>query len=579
MKTFIYIVIMLIDMRNLRKILSIYKKEIILAPLFKLAEAALELVIPIIVADIIDRGVNGKDVSAVYGEVSLMLVLAAVGLGFSIAGQYFSARAATGFSHDVRSRLYSSFLSRSAAYTDKIGVSAMVTRMTSDLDRMQSGVNLTLRLLLRSPLVVFGAFIAAAIINLRISLVVLSAIIVLFVVVGIIMRASAKRYYSAQQKLDDASLIARENLTGVRVIRAFGAEKDETEKFNAFTAMHEKLLNAAAKISLALNPLTFAIVNLAVIAIFFAGGKAVDNGVISQGKVVALYDYMSQILVELVKLASLTVTVSRALASARRIESILSFKEEKPTATEATSNAYIEYRSVSVNYGTVRALCDVSFTVNKGETIGVIGGTGSGKSTLVNLLPRIYDCSDGEVIFQGKDVKSYDEKYLRNIIGIALQKPALMKGTIRSNILMGNPEATDEDVARALNLAQCDDIIAAKSNGIDEEVEQGGRNFSGGQRQRLALARAIVKNPEILILDDTSSALDYLTDLKLRRALKTLENTTTFIVSQRTSTVKGADKIIVLSEGKIVGEGTHAELMDNCPLYREIALSQTKEAL
>ncbi len=556
---------------------SKYKKDAVLAPLLKLSEAILELLIPVLVANIIDKGVNGGDKAAVYIDVSLMLLLGVVGLAFSIAGQYFSARAATGFASELRGDLYDKLLNSPSKVTDKIGVAAMITRMTSDINQIQNGINLTLRLLLRSPCIVFGSLIAALLIDVKVGLIFVAVIILLALVVAVIMRISIPKYGKAQKELDSVSLTARENLTGVRVIRAFGIEDNETKEFERKTATQRKLQNSAARVSSLLNPLTFALVNLGVIALIYVGAIRVEEGALTQGRVVALYNYMVQILVELIKFADLAVVITRSLACGKRIQSVLNEKDEECACESAKSSDYIKYDSVDVRYGGTEALIGVTFSVEKGETVGIIGGTGSGKSTLVNLLPRLYDVSGGSVSLCGKDLREYSPEVLREKIGIALQKPTIYKGTIKSNVLLGNKNATDEDIISALNIAQAGDIVAEKG-GIYAEVEQGGRNFSGGQKQRIEIARAIVKKPEILILDDSSSALDYLTDLKLRKAIADLDyKPTVFIVSQRTASVKSADKIIVLENGRIVGIGTHEELMSSCGEYREIELSQQRE--
>lgn len=558
-----------------------YGKEAFFAPVFKLLEAILELLIPLIVANIIDEGINGKVVGSVYRGVIIMVVFAAVGLAFSVLGQYFSAKAATGFARDLRGALYKKLLNSPLRVTDGIGVSAMITRTTSDVNQAQTGVNLFLRLLLRSPFVVVGAVIAAVLINAEISLVFVGVVVCLSVVVFIIMKITVPKYGEAQGKLDEVALAARENLTGVRVVRAFGVEEDEKKSFAQKTGAYEKIQNFAGKISSLLNPLTFATVNIGIIVLIYLGGIKVEVGILSQGAVVALYDYMSQILVELVKFANLIVTVSRAVASAKRIDKVLSNDEKEEIYEKIKiSDEYIEFKGVAVNYGNgVRAVSDITFSVKKGQTIGIIGGTGSGKSTIVNLLPRLYDTSEGFLAVEGYDIKSYTPEEMREKVGIALQRPAVFEGTIRSNVLLGKQDASDEEILQAVDLAQATDILKAKG-GLDAKIEQGGRNLSGGQRQRLALARALVKKPEILVLDDSSSALDYATDLNLRRAIAGLSyRPTVFIVSQRTASVKGADEIIVLDEGKTVGKGTHEYLMKTCETYREIEFSQTDGGL
>lgn len=561
--------------------LSRYKKESILAPAFKLIEALCELFIPLLVADIIDAGIGGANVGVVVRDVVIMVALGLAGLGFSIIGQYFSAKAATGLSHDVRAQTYKKMLSLPAAEVDRIGVPAMITAMTSDINQMQSGVNLALRLLLRSPFVVFGAFAAAAIIDFKTSLIFLALIIVLFAVVIAIMAITMPKYTAAQKKLDETGAAARENLKGVRVVRAFGAEETEIKNYKKRTAALEKVQNAAGAISSLLNPLTFALVNLAVVALLYYGGVRVNSGALTQGKVVALYDYMSQILIELVKFANLVVTVSRALACGRRIDKILSVKQdESPITDDEKSEHYLEFKDVSVRYADGgESLSGINFTLEKGQTLGVIGATGSGKTTLVNLLTRFYSPSSGKVFFDGKNVATYTTEELRGRVKPVLQKTALFGGSIKDNVLLTADDKSEQNLALALKTAQADDFVAQKDGGENAVLNQGGKNLSGGQRQRISIARAIAAKPELLILDDSSSALDYLTDLNLRRAIASLDpKPTVIIVSQRAAAVKNADKILVLDEGREVGLGTRDELVESCEVYREIETSQEKGA-
>lgn len=561
--------------------LSRYKKESILAPAFKLIEALCELFIPLLVADIIDAGIGGANVGVVVRDVVIMVALGLAGLGFSIIGQYFSAKAATGLSHDVRAETYKKMLSLPAAEVDRIGVPAMITAMTSDINQMQSGVNLALRLLLRSPFVVFGAFAAAAIIDFKTSLIFLALIIVLFAVVIAIMAITMPKYTAAQKKLDETGAAARENLKGVRVVRAFGAEETEIKNYKKRTAALEKVQNAAGAISSLLNPLTFALVNLAVVALLYYGGVRVNSGALTQGKVVALYDYMSQILIELVKFANLVVTVSRALACGRRIDKILSVKQdESPITDDEKSEHYLEFKDVSVRYADGgESLSGINFTLEKGQTLGVIGATGSGKTTLVNLLTRFYSPSSGKVFFDGKNVATYTTEELRGRVKPVLQKTALFGGSIKDNVLLTADDKSEQNLALALKTAQADDFVAQKDGGENAVLNQGGKNLSGGQRQRISIARAIAAKPELLILDDSSSALDYLTDLNLRRAIASLDpKPTVIIVSQRAAAVKNADKILVLDEGREVGLGTRDELVESCEVYREIETSQEKGA-
>lgn len=567
-------------MKILASKLKRYRAAAFLAPTFKLLEAALELLIPLFVSDIIDRGINGGVKEVVYIDAAIMVALGLLGLGFSVVGQYFSAKTATGFSAEVRKSVYDKLLAYPPETTDKMGVSAMITRMTSDVSRMQTGINLALRLLLRSPFVVFGALVAAMIIDLKAALVFAAIILVLGIIVGLIMGATLPKYVEAQRRLDDVSLSARENLTGVRVIRAFGAEDDEIKEYRKKTAALEKFQNFTGRISALLNPLTLTAVNFAVILLLYVGAIRVNAGALSQGQVVALYDYMSQILIELVKLANLAVTVSKALACGRRVEEVLEKDSSYVKAGgDEKSDSFIEFRNVSLRYGDGgNSLSDINLSIEKGQTIGVIGGTGSGKTSLVSLIPRFYDASEGTLFIDGKDVRSYDVADVREKVGIVLQRPAVFSGTIRSNVLLGKPDADEEEIWQAIDAAQARDVAEAKG-GLDGEIAQRGKNLSGGQKQRLCIARALVKKPEILILDDSSSALDYATDLRLRWAIKALDySPTVIIVSQRASSVAGADKIIVLDEGRAVGIGTDEQLSSSCEVYAEIKRSQQKES-
>lgn len=562
--------------RHLKK----YRAASILAPAFKLMEALFELFVPIFVADMVDRGVGNGDTSVIIRDTIIIIAFGLFGLIFSIIGQYFSAKAATGLSHDVRERTYKKMLSLPASEVDRIGVPAMITAMTSDINQMQSGVNLALRLLLRSPFVVFGALIAAMIIDVKISSVFAALIFALFAVVIIIMAVTMPKYSAAQKNLDGVSASARENLTGARVIRAFGAEDAEVKNYGNKTAKLEKSQNFAGTVSALLNPLTFAIVNLGIVALLYFGGARVNSGALTQGKIIALYDYMSQILIELVKFANLVVTISRALACGKRIDGILSIEnDESPIKDDDTSDSYIEFRDVSVSYnGGGDSLSHVDLKVGKGQTVGIIGATGSGKTTMMNLLTRIYAPTDGKVFFDGKNVSTYTTDELRQRIKAVLQKTSLFKGSVRDNIMIAADDASDENLQNALKVAQAEDFVKSKG-GADAEIEQGGKNLSGGQRQRLSVARAIAAKPEVLILDDSSSALDYLTDLNMRRAISSLEpRPTVFIVSQRAAAVKNADIIVVLDDGKEVGVGNRDYLYENCSVYREIETSQEKGA-
>lgn len=562
--------------RHLKK----YKAASFLAPTFKLLEALFELLVPLFVADMVDKGVNAGNSSVVVRDAFIIVAFGIGGLAFSIIGQYFSAKAATGLSHDVREKTYKKMLSLPASEVDKIGVPAMITAMTSDINQMQSGVNLALRLLLRSPFVVFGALVAAMLIDLKTSVVFALLIFALFAVVIIIMAVTMPKYSAAQKNLDDVASSARENLTGARVIRAFGAEDAEISGYSAKTRKLEKTQNGAGFVSALLNPLTFALVNLGVVALLYFGGVRVKSGALTQGKIIALYDYMSQILIELVKFANLVVTVSRALACGKRIDGVLSIKsDESPIEDDEKSDSYIEFRNVSVAYnGGGESLSGLNLKVKKGQTVGIIGATGSGKTTMINLLNRTYAPTRGKVFFDGRNVATYTTDELRARIKIVLQKTSLFKGSVRENLSLGAEHATDEDLLAALEAAQASDFVE-KKGGLDAEIEQGGKNLSGGQRQRLSVARAIAAKPEVLILDDSSSALDYLTDLNMRRAISSLEpKPTVFIVSQRAAAVKNADIIVVLDDGKPVGEGDRDYLYENCSVYREIETSQEKGA-
>ncbi len=565
-----------------------YKWQSLLGPLFKLLEATFELLVPFIVALIVDEGlgelVEGQGyIYADKGYIALMCGVLAlfglVGLAFSVTAQYFSARAATGVSASVRSDLFKKLQSLSYRDIDRMGEATMLTRMTSDVDKMQTGINLFLRLLLRSPFIVFGALVCACVIDPASFGVFAGTIVVLAVVVYAVMFICMPLYKRAQAKLDKVLLSTRENLSGARVLRAFCKEDDERNLFderNHALTKEKKFVGGIAAIT---NPLTFVLVNIAIILLLYTSGIRVDSGALTQGKVIALYNLMSQILIELIKLANLIVTVAKAVASADRIENILKMESSLEMDNEAPMSALtddmIVFDNVSVRYneGADDALENISFTVKRGETLGVIGGTGSGKTTLVNLIPHFYDVREGAVYVNGQNVKNAAcQSYLRERIGVVPQKAQLFKGTVRENLLWGRADATDESLWRAAEIAQAKEFILQK-DGLDTPVEQGGKNFSGGQKQRLTVARALVREPDILILDDSSSALDYATDAELRRQIKGL-NTTVVIVSQRASSVRDADKIVVLDDGKAVGIGTHEQLMQSCDVYREIYFSQ-----
>ena len=586
-------------MRRLLYFLRDYRKEGILGPLFKLLEASFELLVPLVVADIIDVGIAHRDSAYVLGRGGILILLGLIGLASSITAQYFAAKAAVGCSTQMRGALFRHLNSFSYKELDTIGTSTLITRITSDINQVQTGVNLVLRLFLRSPFIVFGAMVMAFTIDVRSALIFLGVIPVLFLVVFGIMGLTIPVYRKVQGQLDRVLLHVRENLSGVRVVRAFNRQNDEQETFHADSAALMKTQLFVGKISALLNPLTYAIINAAVILLVWTGGKQVDSGILTQGQVVALVNYMSQILVELIKLANLIVNITRSLASLSRINSV--FEQEagmrEGTYTGAVpgseETAYtgmgneaesgraavpcVEFRDVSMIYqeGAEAALEHVSFQAWPGETIGVIGGTGSGKSTLVNLIPRFYDASEGSVLVDGVDVRDYEFQALRRRIGVVPQKAVLFSGTIRDNLRWGKKDASDAELLEALGTAQGLEIVEKKENGLDEEILQGGRNLSGGQRQRLTIARALVRNPEILILDDSASALDFATDARLRKALRERKKSAAvFLVSQRAATVRQADKIIVLDDGEVAGIGTHEALFQSCEVYREICLSQ-----
>lgn len=572
-------------MKKLLVYLKDYKKETVLGPLFKLLEASFELIVPLVVASIIDVGIGNGDKDYILKMCGVMVLLGVVGLASSITAQYFAAKAATGFATKLRHALFAHIQSLSFSEIDRIGTSTMITRMTSDINQLQSGVNMVLRLFLRSPFIVFGAMIMAFTIDVKAALVFVVTIPLLSLVVFGIMAVSIPLYKKVQGALDKILSITRENLTGIRVIRAFGKETSEISEFRQsnedFTAMQMRV----GRISALMNPMTYIIINFGIIVLVWVGAVRVNNGNITQGEVVALYNYMSQILVELIKLANLIVTITKAVACGGRIEQVLEMRSSltKPQETgnqqvEQTSNgAKVVFEQVGMAYQGAgeEALSDISFTVNGGETIGIIGGTGSGKTSLVHLIPRFYDASRGKVLVDGRDVKDYSLKELRQKVGIVMQKSVLFKGTIRENICWGKDNATEEEIWEALEIAQAKEIVNNKPEGLETMVSQGAKNLSGGQKQRLSIARAIVKKPEVLILDDSASALDYATDAKLRKAIAGLKNTmTVFIVSQRASSIMHADKIIVLDDGKIVGMGTHEELKRDCEVYQEIYYSQ-----
>ncbi len=568
-------------MKHLLSCLKGYKKETVLAPLFKLLEASLELVVPIIVALIVNNGIAAGDKPYII-RMSLVLVgLGAAGLAFSLTAQYFAARAAVGASSALREKLFAKLQSFSFSQIDETGTSTMITRMTSDVNQVQTGVNMTLRLFLRSPFIVFGAMIFAFFVDVKTALVFVAVIPLLAAAVFAVMGACIPLFQRVQSRLDKVYSSTRENLAGVRVIRAFCNEESEINEFEARNAALKKSQKRAGLVAALTNPLTFVLVNLAVIALLYVGAIRVDGGSLDQGGVIALYGYLSQILVELVKLANLIVTITKAVSCQKRIGAVLDTPTEPPVLSAEEplpeTDVAVEFDGVTFSYegGGEPALTDISFTARRGETVGIIGGTGSGKSTLVNLIPRFYGASEGSVRVNGQNVNAIPAETLREEVAVVLQKSVLFKGTIRSNLLWGNGNAGEAEMIAAVQTAQAEDVVASKG-GLDGEIAQEGKNLSGGQRQRLAIARALVRNPEILILDDSSSALDYATDARLRAALKA-RGGTTFIVSQRTASVRHADQIIVLDDGQAVGKGTHEELLQTCAVYREIHNSQYKE--
>ena len=569
-------------MKYLKIYLKDYKRDSILAPLFKMLEAMFDLLVPVVVAHIINVGIANRDRGDILGCCGILVLMAIVGLCCSFTAQYFAARAAIGSATGLRHMLFAHIQKLGFSEMDTIGSSTLITRMTSDINQVQNGLNLFLRLFLRSPFIVFGAMVMAFTINGKIALIFVVTIPVLSVIIFGLMAVTSPLYKKVQGKLDVITGNARENLSGVRVIRAFGREKQETENFSRANGELVKGQLFVGRISALMNPLTYSVVNIGIIAILWAGSRSVETGVLMSGEIVALVNYMSQILVELVKLANLIVTMSRAMASLGRVEQILDTKTvmefpEKTTIREENTEEAVRFDHVSLSYAQAgeESLSDISFSVKKGETIGIIGGTGSGKSSLVHLIPRFYDATSGEIFLLGRSVKEWDRETLRQKVGIVMQKVQVFSGTIRSNLLMGNEGAGEEEMWQALRAAQAEEFVRKKSEGLDEPIEQGGRNLSGGQKQRLTIARALVRKPEILILDDSSSALDYATDAALRKALKNLpSNVTVFLVSQRTSSIRHADHILVLDDGKAAGWGTHEELLESCQIYREIYESQ-----
>ena len=569
-------------MKHLYPYLRRFRKESILAPLFKMLEATFDLLVPMVVADIIKVGIANGDTTYIWTRCGLLVLMALIGL---LTAQYFAARAAIGTSTGLRHELMAHIQSLSFSELDTLGVSTLITRMTSDVNQVQNGLNMFLRLFLRSPFIVAGAMIAAFTIDTQIALIFLAAIPVLAVIVFGIMRITSPMYKTVQSRLDAVTGATRENLSGVRVVRAFGREDAEEENFVQQNGSLNAMQLKVGRIAALMNPLTYVVVNLGIIGILYFGANKIGSGALLSGDVVALVNYMSQILVELVKLANLVVLLTRAIASMGRVSQVLDTPStmafpEKPVSADAASDVAVAFDHVSLRYqgAGAESLSDVTFTAKKGQTIGVIGGTGSGKTTLVSLIPRFYDATKGQVTLLGQPITAYSKEELNRHVAIVMQKAQLFKGTIRSNLLWGNENATDEELWHALSIAQSEDFVRQKPGKLDDPVEQGGRNLSGGQRQRLTIARALVGHPDILILDDSASALDYATDAALRKALRTLPaETTLFIVSQRTSSLRHADQIIVLDDGHVVGIGTHDALMQTCEVYREIHESQFRK--
>ncbi len=569
-------------MKKLLVYLKDYRRESVLGPLFKLLEATFELIVPLVVAAIIDRGIGTADKGYILRMCLVLVALGLIGLLCSVTAQYFAARAAVGFTTKLRHALYSHIQGFSYRTLDRVGISTLITRMTSDMNQVQTGVNLVLRLLLRSPFVVFGAMVMAFTIDSRAALWFVAVIPVLSAVVFGIMLVSIPLYRKVQGLLDRVLGATRESLTGVRVLRAFGKEDAEVSAFEQKTEALTAMQKHVGHISALMNPVTYVIINAAILLLIHTGALRVEAGVITQGAVVALYNYMSQILVELIKLANLIITVTKSVACGNRIQSVLDMpagEETQQAEADGDPQYRVQFDHAGIRYSETgdESLTDVSLCVRPGETVGVIGGTGSGKSTLVNLIPRFYEATDGRVLVDGRDVRALDPAALRARIGIVPQKAVLFKGTIRENLLWGNGQATDDEILRAVASAQAADVIEAKG-GLDAMIEQGGRNLSGGQRQRLTIARALVRRPDILILDDSASALDFATDAALRRALRELDyRPTVFIVSQRTSSIQHADQIVVLDDGRVAGVGTHQALLESCEVYREIYDSQFKK--
>ena len=583
-------------MKTLLAYLKDYKKESILAPLFKMLEASFELFVPLVMAAIIDVGIANQDKPYIVKMCFVLIALGIIGLVCSITAQYFAAKAATGVGTGIRHGLFEHIQKFTITEMDQLGTSTLITRMTSDINQIQSGVNLVLRLFLRSPFIVFGAMIMAFTVDVKVALVFVVTIPLLSLIVFGIMLVTMPMYKKVQADLDQVLLATRENLTGARVIRAFNKEEDETKRFENANQILTDAQKYVGRISGMMNPLTYIIVNGAIIALIYVGAVRVDIGDLTQGQVVALINYMSQILVELVKLANLIISVTKAAACLNRVESVLAVKpdmNEGDVRWESNSSEedqdlknkvpVVEFSHVSLTYkgASDTSLSDINFCAKKGQTIGIIGGTGSGKSSLVNLIPRFYDATDGTVKINGRDIKEYQTENLREHIGVVLQKAVLFKGSIADNLRWGKEDATEQEMYEALDISQAREFVDTKQGGLEFQIEQGGRNLSGGQKQRMTIARALVRKPEILILDDSASALDFATDAALRKSIKEMKNQpTVFIVSQRAASIQHADQIIVLDDGAMAGIGTHEELLKDCPIYQEIYYSQfPKEAV
>jgi len=565
-------------MKKLLVYLKNYKKESVLAPLFKMLEATFELIVPLVVASIIDNGIKNGDLNLVIRKAGTLVLLAVVGMIAAITAQYFAAKAATGFATEVRHSLFEKIQSFSFTELDNIGTSTLITRMTNDVNQAQSGVNMVLRLFLRSPFIVVGAFVMAMSIDFKAGLIFLLVIAVLSAVVATIMKVTVPMYRDVQNTLDSVTLMTRENLTGARVIRAFTEEEQEYSRFSKKNNLLAHFQRAVGRISALMNPITYIIINLGIVLLIYYGALSVNSGSLSQGQVVALYNYMSQILVELIKFANLIVTISKAFASGSRIATVLDIDSTLQSTDDKTvyDSHSVAFDNVSLKYHGAgdESLTDISFFADKGDVIGIIGSTGSGKSSLVNLIAHYYDATKGKVTVNGRDVKSYDKTELRSNIGFVMQKAVLFAGTVRDNIKWGKQNATDDEINEALKIAQIYDTVYDK-DGLDTVVEQGGANFSGGQKQRLSIARAVVSKPDIIVLDDSASALDFATEKALREAILSLDyKPTLFIVSQRCSSILSADKIIVLDDGKCIASGTNEQLLKSCEVYREIYSSQ-----